>query len=373
MDKVNKFLVGMGLVIISCITSIAYAATPRHSQVSDSYMAGYVQAIFVREYGLPASAVAVKRGFILIDVTQIDPENLEEIVQKVKKTTALLQGLQGIVVKQQTFKKNEEGEAELHADGLMPTHALFDHLIADPKWPRFTLAYQYHIKNRFTKNAFAPNFGASFPIYRGVMSNHKHLEWEIGIQGGLFAIMDIGNTPSALINADYYISLPLSFQWDDWSGLIRLYHLSTHLGDEFMLTPEGRKTRRINLSYEGVDVLLSHQFRHALRLYGGGGYIIHKEPNSIKHYKLQAGLEYRMPRTFFNGRLRPVTGLDIKAEALSAWTPGISLKAGFQLENAVLLSNEIQLMLEAYKGKSMHGQFYAEKIRYVGIGLHAFL
>jgi hypothetical protein len=220
-----------------------------------------------------------------------------------------------------------------------------------------------------TGHAFSPNFGASFGLYR---AEAKNLEWEIGVQAGLFALMDIGANPTALINADYFVGVPLSYRSEPWSGLMRLYHISSHLGDEFMLTPEGKKTKRINLSYEGVDVLLSYNLSN-IRFYGGGGYIIHKEPSYYKPLKIQGGAEYYSSITFLSGRLRPVGGIDIKAEEHGKWVPGISCKAGAQLENSSLVSSKVQLMLEFYSGKSIHGQLYKDTVKYVGLGLHAFL
>lgn len=253
----------------------------------------------------------------------------------------------------------------------MPGRSLFEPLIADPRWPRFSLAYQYHGKDRVLKHSFAPNFGASFPLYR--LTNHvQNDEWEIGMQAGLFGIMDIGRNPTALINADYFVGVPITYRTGPWSGLIRGYHISSHLGDEFMLTKEGKKTKRINLSYEGIDLIVSHNFEN-FRVYGGGGYLVHKEPSYVKPGKVQGGIEYYSPNTWLNGRLRPIAGLDLKAEENVLWYTGVSFKAGVQLENSKLLSNNIQLMLEVFNGKSVHGQFFKDKVQYIGIGIHAFL
>jgi hypothetical protein len=335
---------------------------------NDEYLAGYVQALFVHGYNLPSNAATVQNGIIYIEANQIDGNiTPEQFIEKVSQATSSLKGIKGVKIKQ----SQETLKAEKPIDGLMPAHSLFHALIADPKWPRFTLAYQYQFKNNTSKQAFAPNFGASFPIYRGLKTDN--FEWEVGIQGGLFALLDIHQNPSALVNADYYISFPVTFQAGPWSAMARVYHQSSHLGDEFMLTPQGKNTTRINLSFEGIDLFLSYYHTTGVRLYGGAGYIIHKDPSDIKPLKIQGGTEYRAENTFLNGKLRPVTGLDIKAEQMARWTPGISFKTGLQIENSMLISNEIQLMLEAYSGKSMNGQFYQHRIVYVGVGLHAFL
>ena len=188
-------------------------------------------------------------------------------------------------------------------DGLMANHSLFQPLIADPKWPRFTLAYQYDLKSSvLRRHAFAPNFGASFSLYR-LTDTDKDQEWELSMQAGLFGLMDIGRNPSALINADYFVGVPISYRSGAVTTLLRPYHISTHLGDEFMLTPEGKKTKRINLSYEGIDLILSYNI-NAFRIYGGGGYLVHKEPSYIKPLKIQIGVEYYSAYTFYGRKVK---------------------------------------------------------------------
>lgn len=372
--KVTILLLGM------LLTAISYASVN-----SDDYIKGYIQGLFIHNYGLPDNVVVVKNGYIFIQKDQILADSPENIVTKLKQATSHLKGIKNIILvdnksryaslfkNQQSQIKNEQDSKEYELkiiDGVMPTHSLFRALIADPKWPRFTLAYQYYSKTPNLRHAFAPNFGASFSLYRNIVND---IEYELGIQGGLFALMNIGESPSTLINADYFISIPFSYRTGPWSGLARLYHVSSHLGDEFLLSNEGSNINRINLSYEGIDVIFSYNFMTGFRLYGGGGYIIHKDPNYIKPLKFQAGIEYRSFNTLMQGRLRPVTGIDIKKEQMAKWCTGISWKGGVQIENSALISNEVQLMVEYYKGKSMHGQFYDNKISYVGIGIHAFL
>lgn len=231
---------------------------------SDEYLRGYIESLFVNNYALPKEAVKVNKGIIYIEENQLKGQNIFQIQEKIEHASQHLKSFKGVKLIDGNEAKNSKiGDKNISAqsknnnseiDGTLPNNSLFEPLIADPKWPRFTLAYQYHSINRTLKHAFAPNFGASFALYRGINKTEDFM-WEIGIQAGLFAIMDIGITQSALINADYYVSMPFSYQWGSYSGLIRAYHISSHLGDEFMLTKEGQKTKRINLSYEGIDIL----------------------------------------------------------------------------------------------------------------------
>lgn len=128
----------------------------------------------------------------------------------------------------------------------------------------------------------------------------------------------------------------------------------------------------MDLSYEGIDLLASYEF-NKIRLYGGGGYILHKDSEYIKPLMFQAGIEYISNDTYLNGNFRPVAGIDIKVKEMANFYPGVSIKAGIQLENAIFFNRQVQLLAECYRGKSIQGQFYNSKVEYIGIGLHAFL
>ena len=378
----KKFLVFLTYIMLSFAPATSYASSP-----SDEYMSGYIQSIFIHIYHLSPDAIMVKDNIIYINEDKLGGYNPEQILQKVKQITVDLSpdikdfrlikmnnasDDKGKKVKESVFTQKNIAGKSFVTDGLMSNHSLFQPLIADPKWPRFTLAYQYDLKkSRLKRHAFAPNFGASFSLYR-IKDLEKDQEWELSIQAGLFGLMDIGRNPTALMNADYFVGFPISYRKGALTALLRPYHISTHLGDEYMLTPEGKATKRINLSYEGIDLILSHNIK-AFRVYGGGGYLVHKEPSYIKPLKLQVGAEYYSDYTFMDGRLRPVSGIDIKAEENGSWVPGISLKTGVQVENSALISNTLQVMLEYYSGRSMHGQFYRDKIQYIGLAVHAFL
>ena len=78
---------------------------------------------------------------------------------------------------------------------------------------------------------------------------------ELGIQAGVFAIFDLNSQSFDLINADYLVGIPLTIKTGNFANLTRIFHQSSHLGDEFLL--RGQTNERINLSYEAVNSLLS--------------------------------------------------------------------------------------------------------------------
>ena len=92
-----------------------------------------------------------------------------------------------------------------------------------------------------------------------------------------------------LINSDYQLGFPVTPREGPFSARIRLYHQSSHLGDEFLLN--NPQVTRVNYSFEEADAVGSFEYRW-LRLYAGGGYLLHREPQ-IKRAKVQWGMELR--------------------------------------------------------------------------------
>lgn len=79
-----------------------------------------------------------------------------------------------------------------------------------------------------------------------------------------------------------------------FSTRMRLYHQSTHLGDEFVLHNPG--FNRVNYSYEEGEAILSLDAPGGWgRLYTGGGYLLHREPANLDRLKVQAGVKLRGP------------------------------------------------------------------------------
>ena len=129
----------------------------------------------------------------------------------------------------------------------------------------------------------------------------------------------------------------------------------------------------MNLSYETVDVRLSYEVTDWLRLYGGAGYIVRGDPDDLKPWSTQMGVEFRSPKTFLNGSLRPLAAVDVQYREQNDWHADLSARAGVQFEKLPLFDRRIQLLLEYFNGYSPNGQFYRDKIEYIGLGIHLYL
>ncbi len=242
---------------------------------------------------------------------------------------------------------------------LLPEQELFKPLIADPRQPQFSIRYQYYNTPVETFNAASVSFGDYFGF--AARSWGTTGITQLGLQGAVFALFNLDAPSFDLINADYWIGLPVTYRTGHWSFLGRIYHQSSHLGDEFLLGQPG--TNRINLSYEDLELLGSYEWAH-WRLYGGGGYIVHSEPE-LEPKHLQLGLELTWPRIFHG--LDFLAAADSQASEERDWARSNSYQVGFGF---IRHNRQVRLMLEHFDGFSPNGQFYRERLRYTGLGVY---
>ncbi|MGZ4954062.1 MAG: DUF1207 domain-containing protein, partial [Methylobacter sp.] len=209
----------------------------------------------------------------------------------------------------------------------------------------------------------------TIPFYRGTFG-HSTVQWEAGVQAGVFSDFNLDGPSSDLINTDFVVSAYSSLRAGQFSTFGRIYHQSSHLGDEFLLSKIGTNFQRVNLSYEGVDLKLSYEFPYGIRLYGGGEGLFDRDPNALKIWSVQYGAEFRSPWRMQLASMRPIAAVDVKNHEENDWNYDVSARAGVEFENLQVIGRKFQILAEYYNGYSPSGQFYREKIEYIGLGAH---
>jgi hypothetical protein len=263
-------------------------------------------------------------------------------------------------------------EAEATGTVFLPQDDMFCALLADPKESRSFASY---LRGQFRTlddpsgrdtNIGSVGLGDSIGVVR--WNGSKPGEGvQFGVVGSIFAQFDLGTPSSDLINADYIFGLPLTMRRDGFSTRIKLYHQSSHLGDEYLL--RGEDIQRENLSFESIELLLSQELG-PLRAYAGGERILRREPDTLAAQLVHAGLEFR---TGSAGPLRFVTAADVKATEQHDWSPATSVRVGVEVGKSASGGHPTRLiafMLELYEGPSPYGQFFQDDIDYIGLGFH---
>ena len=270
------------------------------------------------------------------------------------------------------------GIPESEASGYVPLPRgdVFCPLLADPKGQRSFVSYLIET-NDDEKNAQVGSVGISdaFGLLR-VGGSRPGDGFQISIQGSVFAQFDLDVSSYDLINADYIIGIPITIRRGVFSTRLRVYHQSSHLGDEFLLRENNPDFKRENISFEAAEMLLSLD-GGPLRVFGGGEYLLRRDPADLERYVAHGGLELRPARRLFRfgslAGVRFVAGGDVKASEQQDWKPAISVRTGFEFDrprDTDPPSRRWGLLFEAYDGPSPYGQFFRRDVRYFGAGIH---
>ncbi len=361
-----------------CVITTTLNASPQ----SDSYISGYAAGLLKHELKRELPTLSVSDGVISLPSAGMNAaeQNLAvELLSDIPGVTAVkMSTLNDVTPPTAEIKPNQMHEAAASKGlatttlptGMLPKGHLFKPLLADPRWAHFSAAYRNYLSNNYDgKNIASVSFGETIPFYRANFG-HTQAQWELGLQAGVFSDFSLDASSTDLLNTDFIASIYSSIRVQQFSVFARLFHQSSHLGDEFLLSQLNSNFQRINLSYEGIDLKLSYELPYGVRLYGGGSGLFHKEPSNLNIWATQAGIEFRSPWLLDFAGLRPVIAADIKNHEENNWNADISARAGVEFDNLQVLGRKLQILAEYYNGYSPSGQFYKDKVQYIGIGAH---
>ncbi len=214
-------------------------------------------------------------------------------------------------------------------------------------------------------------FGDNFGL---VGRRHGCNGWQVGVLGAVFAQFNLDSGSNDLLNADYNIGIPVSWRSGLFSTRVRVYHNSSHLGDEFLLRNPG--VTRVDLSFEALEAILSLDAPGGWgRVYAGGTYLVHVSPSTLDKNGVQWGFELRGPTIAApilrlpGLRLTPVLGSNFHTWEELDWSINTNVLAGLEWSKAGA-DRRFRLLLNYYYGYAPYGQFFALKIEQVGLGLY---
>ena len=256
----------------------------------------------------------------------------------------------------------------------LPHGDIFRPLLADMKQPRFYLSVR---RVDFegpglpgggmddTITAAITGMGTDLGIWR--RSQQSRCDGlQVNLLSAVFAQFNLDAPSNDLINSDFLIGPEISLRRGPVSARLRVFHQSSHLGDEFILNNPA--VDRVNLSFEEFDGLLSIQGRW-WRLYGGGGYILSSDTDldeGLAHW----GFELRgwgWGAEKLRGAL--VWGADFKSFEEQNWNVTTSLMGGLEFANPPG-THRFRVMLAYLHGGVPFGQFFnTEEIESYGVHL----
>jgi hypothetical protein len=263
---------------------------------------------------------------------------------------------------------------------LLPDTDVFRPILADQREPRFYADYRrVHFRGsdllaegRGTDIDVAlVAFGGEFGLW-GLRQQRGCDGLQVSLFGVVFAQFNLDARSADLLNADYLVGPVVTYRSGRWSGRLRFYHQSSHLGDEFLLNYGiANGVQRQNFSFELVDLILSVEDTW-WRVFAGGGLVVlsNSQPDLTGMPGiLQWGLELRGPSFGLrNSTIRPVLGASFSSLQATSWSVNGSIEGGLEWASPTA-AHRIRALAVAQRGSLPFSQFFFEKTQNVGFQL----
>jgi len=228
--------------------------------------------------------------------------------------------------------------------------------------------------------------GARFSLFRFSPRDNPNLGIEIDL--GISSPLPMRHGNHDLLETDgiYYIAVVA--RPTEWLALrFMRHHICTHLGDEFVgggvSSPTDYDPNITQLPVRD-DFFVSAAVKplyflgnprlNILQVYGDFGFFLpgvdflgrrQNKPNRTAYMNYQGGveLEHYFKNQYFGGVF---AAANISAYQLNAFSPNISLNAGYILPQAKH-SQRLRVGVNYYNGRSLSNQFYNRKEKFIGV------
>lgn len=382
-DSIEEGLAPEGVVAkieMSVLTRADSLPVESFADATDPYLEGYIQALIDVHYYEYQVVVIVKDHKVFLG-------NLPNNDLLANSIIAFVQDIPGVKSVETTDVTPQELETrksyveQPRVSGVWFPQAtvLFPPLIADPRQPVNSAALRVGDKVCGDICA-AVSLGDDFPFFRWINVWPCHGDLQIAIEAGIWSVFNYSHIPNKpahetceLINTDFLVGIPLTYAFDEWSFRLRGYHISSHLGDEYLVNrPESIATRK-NPSMEAIDFFTSYQFSSGLRGYFGPGVVVHSDKSfSIKPMYIQYGMELRILGTRFDyHRLygTPFLAMHIENWQQRDWDWDVTVKLGYELSKLQGVGRKMRVYIDYHHGFSYEGQFFNERTEYGEFGV----
>jgi hypothetical protein len=124
-------------------------------------------------------------------------------------------------------------------------------------------------------------------IRYGTTNDFQPEGWQLDIEGAAFPRLDL-EEESDMVATDFRFGVPLTYGVGRFQTKFAFYHLSSHLGDEFL--ESNPSATRINFSRDVLVLGAGWFFTPALRGYAEAGYAVRSDIS--QQWEFQFGLDY---------------------------------------------------------------------------------
>ncbi len=242
---------------------------------------------------------------------------------------------------------------------ILPDGLVWRSYLAGVKEPRLSVVTSNSTKFNAVWDAV---LGGRVALLRyGTPNAYRPEGWELQIEGAALPRIWPNKFSAPLIATDYRVGLPLVYAEGQWQFKTGYYHISSHLGDEFMLLyPD---VERINYMRDALMLGVGYYWTDNVRLFAEADWAFGAD-GGAKPWEFQFGVDYSpairggAPFAAVYGNLRQELnyGGFFVAQAGWQWRGGPSMKT-------------FRVGFEYINGKSQQFEFYDQFEQQTGFGI----
>lgn len=341
----------------------------------DQYFEGYLQALVDMHFYEYKVVVLVKDRNVWLANIPKNEMTAKSIVSFLKDVPGVKRVvvINGVPPEEMEEREKYVNRPKIKGVWFPQTTVLFQPMLANPRQVMYSIGYRGQDKV-VGRKAVAISLGDDFPIFRWFDVFRWHGDFQFGIEAGIWSVFNMDPEPNigggtALFNTDFYVGFPFVYAVNKWAWRFRVYHISSHLGDEFLINHPGFD--RKNPSFEAIDTFFSYQAWGFLRLYGGPGFIMHSA-NSFPMKRFY--VEYGFEATFLGSKIyyHNLYGTFFVATYFRNWQlndmkyDGTYL-FGYEWSKLQGVGRKIRIFGEYHNGFSPEGQFMNRRANYWSI------
>lgn len=223
--------------------------------------------------------------------------------------------------------------------------------------------------NDMNKGIYIPvNIGFQQSIFRFQKTDNMGVEFGFGAAAFTqFVIKEVeSNTYLGEIeNTDFKASGFINFLFDKWAARLRLFHISSHLADDYILRNKITSPNPGTVNYEQLDLTTSYQGQF-MRYYLGLGTVI--TPHAVRErLSMQTGMYFRK-KAGDNEALRLAAGMDVKIFEQNNYRPNIKSAVGVELGTTD--KTHLGIFMEYYNGHLPYSTLEYKIVQWIGISAY---
>jgi len=185
--------------------------------------------------------------------------------------------------------------------------------------------------------------------------------WQLDVEGAAFPRLDAGRN---MTSTDFRVGVPLTMRQGPWEFKFGYTHLSSHLGDLFMLA--NPDFSRINYVRDSLAAGLAVYLNPSLRFYSETGWAFHTD-GGAKPWEFQFGADFSPPEPTTTLWGAPFFAINGHLRQENDFAGNFTVQTGLQWRGRT--SHLFRLGAQYFNGMSEQGQFFQQFEEQIGVGL----